>query len=335
MGTTLVVGATGQTGRAAVKNLLSHGAAVRALVRSPESAALFEGRGAEAVLGDLTDGPSLAAACVGVETIVATANAAIPSRRGDRFANVDRDGYLRLIAAAVQAGVRRFVYLSVMVLERQDLSPLFRSKRAVEQALMAAPLEPIVFRADLFMDTSFAMMGSEIPLRGADGATVLRPFGFANRYFESIKDSIERKGVALIPGDGAAGHSFVCVDDVASFLAAAALGGPAGTYDIGGPQVLSFLDVVKVWERVLGKSLRAKHTPAAVLRGMAALLRPFNEAGANLMAMNYIGAKTGTRGDERAASRFGVRLTTADEFLRARITCGAALPTLPPRAPSG
>ena len=66
------------------------------------------------------------------------------------------------------------------------------------------------------MDTAFAMMGSDIPLRGAESATVQRPFGFANRHFAKIRDSIEKKRTALIPGDGSKRHSFICVDDVAS-----------------------------------------------------------------------------------------------------------------------
>jgi len=243
---TLVIGATGQVGRAVIARLRRSARPVRAFVRSAEAAAGFQSAGIETALGDLTDASTLSRACFGATTVVATANAAVPTRRTDTFEAVERDGYRNLIRAAVSAGVRRFVFTSVPLTRHDRLSPLLRFKRETERALETSGLEHVIFRADVFMDTAFAMMGSAIPLRGAEGATVLRPFAFANRHFARIKDSIEQKGVAMIPGDGSSRHAFICVDDVAAFLAAAAISGLTGVYDIGGPEALSFLDIVRI-----------------------------------------------------------------------------------------
>src|SRR4051812_33393174 len=119
----LVVGATGQLGRAVLKKLKTQGASLRALVRNPESAAHFESLGIESVSGDLTDPASLARACEGVTVVIATANAAIPTRRTDTFEAVERDGYRNLIQAATGARVRRFIYTSVPVSRNERLSP--------------------------------------------------------------------------------------------------------------------------------------------------------------------------------------------------------------------
>ena len=192
--------------------------------------------GIEPVRGDLTDPSSLARACAGITTVIATANAAIPTRRTDTFEAVERDGYRNLIQAAVAARVRRFIYTSAPLSKHERLSPLLRFKRETERALAASGLDHVIFRADIFMDTAFTMMGSAIPLRGSESATVLRPFAFANRHFARIKDSIEQKHVALIPGDGTSRHTFICVDDVAAFLASAAFTGPSGIHAIGGPE---------------------------------------------------------------------------------------------------
>ena len=108
----LVIGATGQLGTAAIRKLKAQGANVRALVRSADSATRFHSFGIEPVLGDLTDPASLSRACLGVTTIIATANAAIPTRRTDTFEAVERYGYRNLIQAATAARVRRFVYTS-------------------------------------------------------------------------------------------------------------------------------------------------------------------------------------------------------------------------------
>jgi uncharacterized protein YbjT (DUF2867 family) len=175
------------------------------------------------------------------------------------------------------------------------------------------------------MDIAFAMMGSAIPLRGSEGATVLRPFAFANRHFARIGNSIERKHVALIPGDGTTRHGFVCVDDVARFLAAAAVSGPSGIHTVAGPEALTFLDIVRLFEQALGTTLRVRKTPASVFRTAAILLRPFSPAGANIMGLNYIAATEDSPVDSVAAAAFGVQLTSAQAFLEARTTKPAVL----------
>ena len=81
----LVIGATGQLGRAAIRKIKTRGASIRALTRSPESAAHFQSLGIEPVLGDLTDPASLTRACDGMTTLIATANAAAPTRPSDTF----------------------------------------------------------------------------------------------------------------------------------------------------------------------------------------------------------------------------------------------------------
>jgi uncharacterized protein YbjT (DUF2867 family) len=320
----LVVGSTGQLGTAAIRRLKMRGANVRALVRSPEAAARFQASGVETVFGDLTDPASLTRACSGAAVIVSTANAAIPSRATDTFDAVERQGYRNLIDAAGAAGVRRFVYTSTQLSKYGNLSPLFRCKRETEEALASSGIDHVIFRADVFMDTAFAMMGSSIPLRGAEGATVLRPFGFSTRHFARIKDSIESRYVALICGDGNRRHAFICVDDVAGFLAAAAFSGPSGIHVLGGPEALTFNQVAAIYERLLGVQLRIRHTPALVFRIAAPLVRPFSEAGANLLLLNYMAAKEDSLSDPTLPAKFGIEMTSAETFLRGKLTLAAA-----------
>ena len=298
---------------------------MRALVRRPETSAQFQSLGIEPVSGDLTDPASLTRACAGITTVIATANAAMPTRRTDTFEAVERDGYRNLIQAATAARVRRFVYVSVPPSKYERLSPFLKFKRETEQTLIASGLDHVIFRPGIFMDVAFTMMGSTIPLRGCEGATVLRPFGFANRHFARIKDSIEQKHLALIAGDGMKRHAFICVDDVAKFLVSTTFAGPSGIHAIGGPEALTFLDIVRLYERILGTTLRVQHTPARVFRVAALLVRPFSPAGANLMCLNYLAATEETRADPAAASVFGIQLTSAEAFLRGKSAMAASL----------
>jgi uncharacterized protein YbjT (DUF2867 family) len=325
MSKTLVVGATGQLGVAATKKLRASGKDVRALVRSAATVARFQELGAETAIGDLTQPDTLRAACAGISTIVATANAAIPSRATDTFEAVERHGYRNLIRAAVDAGVSRFIYTSVLRSKYEQSIEFFRWKRETEERLAESGMDHVIFRADAFMDVAFVMLGSTVPLRGAEAATVLRPFKFAQSHLERVKDSIEKKRTALIPGDGSVRHCFICVDDVAGFLASAACGGPSGVFDVGGPDPVTFLDIVRLYEKILGCKLRVKQTPAWVFRVAAPLIRPFSPAGANLMQLNIIAATEETVLDSmRAASAFHIQLTSAESFLRGKIAAAAA-----------
>ena len=109
----LVVGATGSLGRRIVHKLRAQGEDVRVLVRPASDWAELERAGAEIALGDLKEPPSLDRACAGVEVVVTTANSA---KRGgaDNVETVDLTGNRNLIDAAARAGVRRFVFVSVL-----------------------------------------------------------------------------------------------------------------------------------------------------------------------------------------------------------------------------
>jgi len=316
----LVVGATGQLGTAVIERLVGMGCPVRALVR-PGSPREFPESGVELVFGDLRDPGSLAAACRGVATVVATANVVVPRGAGG-FAEVEGTGYAHLLDACKAEGVRRIVLMSTDETPHDARVATFRSKRQIEDRIRASGLAHSIFRGSLFMDDWFALMGSSIPLRGARAATLRRPFWFARGFLAMAGTLIERRGIALVPDDGTTRHAFVALDDVAAILAAAAAAPEDGTHlvaNLGGPEVLSWNDIVGIFERVLGRKLRKLHTPASAYRALANVLGPFSPPAANLMAMSWLTAICETAWDGKPlAERFGVRLTSAEEFLRAK-----------------
>jgi uncharacterized protein YbjT (DUF2867 family) len=319
----LVVGATGQLGAAVVSKLAERGKAVRALVRETSDHRHLERVGVEIAVGDLTDTDSLEAACQGADAVIATANSAVPSRKADSFKSVDGRGYENLIRACIGQDVRQFVYASVVSHPKLDRLPLPAQKRITEKRLQESGLVYTIFRADAFMDVTFPMMGSDIPLRGAAAATVRRPFWFSSRFFGSIKDNIREKGEAVIAGYGTSRHSYICIDDVSEFLVKA-VGRPEAEnkiFDIGGPEALSQKDVLAVYEKELGKPLKARHTPAFVFRLGHVLLRPFSPAASNIMGLTYYSATTDSIIEmNETAKIFDVRLTSAEKFLHQKAT---------------
>ncbi len=315
----LVVGATGQLGTAIVRKLTDRARPVRALARRTSNYEQLARDGVDLVFGDLRDESSLDTACRDIETVIATANAAVPTQKLDSFRSVDGRGYENLIGAAKRAGVRQFIYTSALSYPAFDKLPLGKQKRITENRLRESGLEYTIFRADAFMDVSFAMMGSDLPVRGAAGATVERPFWFTSRFFSGVRDGMTKNGTAGIVGDGSTKHSYVCIDDLAEFHVKAVSNPDARnkTFDIGGPEALSQNEVVAIFEKVLGRSLKPKYTPAAVFKFGYGLLRFVSPAAANIMGLNYCSATRSSVVDmTETAKLFDVRLTSAEEFLR-------------------
>jgi uncharacterized protein YbjT (DUF2867 family) len=320
----LVVGATGQLGTAVIDRLVAAGQRVRALVR-PSSPREFVSEGVELAFGDLRDPESLVAACEGMASVVATANAVVP-RGPAGFEEVEDVGYANLVDACKFQNVRRILFMSVAETSLDKSVTTFRLKRQTEDRIRGSGLAHSIFRGAAFMDDWFALMGSSIPLRGSKAHTLRRPFWFAKGFLAVAGTSIEKRGLAVLPGNGKTRHAYFALDDVAAILAAAAAAPEDGENliaNLGGPEVLTGEEVVAIFTRVLGRPIRIVRTPARVYRVLADLLEPLSPQAGNLMAMSWAAALSGFDFDGKPlAERFGVRLTSAEEFLRAK----AALP---------
>lgn len=130
--TVLVVGATGRVAALVVPALVRRGATVRALVRSESGRRQAIGNGAaEAVVADLRDPPSLRRAAAGADGVF---------HIGPAFQADETQMGCNLVAAAQQAGVRKFAFSSVIQPTHVTLAN-HASKVPVEAALFESKLE--------------------------------------------------------------------------------------------------------------------------------------------------------------------------------------------------
>ncbi len=319
----LVVGASGQLGSRVVQQLVALRRPVRALVRRTSRVDHLRLTGVELVKGDLTDPPSIDAACQGAGAVIATANAVAPLH-GSSFAAVEDRGYATLIGACQRHRCGRFVLVSVPVTAQDQAVPLFRYKRLLEQRLQASGLEYAILRADLFMDDWFALIGSRLPARGDPAALIHRPWGFLQTFVGAVGDLIEKRGMALVPGTADTRHAFISIDDVAHALIRATdhPAAQGAVLDLTGPEVLSWGDVAALYATVLQRPVRVVSTPGWVFRMQQILMRPFSQAASNIMGLNWVAAHTRPEAGVGHAALLGVQLQRAEDFLRAK----AALP---------
>lgn len=316
----LVVGASGQLGTRIVQQLSAARRPVRAMVRKTSRQQHLRLPHVDIVQADLSDPASLDAAVQGAGAVIATATAVAPLH-GSRFAEVDDAGYAALIAACQRHRSGRFVMVSVPQTPFDDKVPLCGYKRRIEQRLAASGLPHAVLRFEPFMDDWFALAGLALATRGDAAALTARPWPFLQRFMGVVGGLAEKRGLLIVAGSADSRQAFITVDDVARCCIAATAHAAAdnATLGIGGPERLSWAEVAAKTAAVLGRPVQVVGTPAAVFALQKTLMRPFSEAAANIMALNWMAAQPRTPPDDAAAALLGVSpLTTADQFLRAQ-----------------
>lgn len=289
----LVVGATGFLGAEICRRLTAQGESVRGMVRPTSDEATvrrLRALGVETVQADLRDPPSLDAACAGVSAVVSTATCTRSRQPGDSVEATDLGGQLALVDAAARAGVSRFVYVSYSGHLTQD-SPLTRAKRTLEQRIR---------------DSGMAF-------------TILRPTYFMEVWLSPALGFDAMNGTATIYGDGTRPISFISLSDVATF-AVAALRDPAAAGDLlelGGPEALTPLQVVRTFEEAGGKPLAVQHVP------VEALAQQY-DAASDSLAKSFAGLMLDyARGDaipmDDVQRRLPCSLTSVRDFARATL----------------
>jgi uncharacterized protein YbjT (DUF2867 family) len=227
----LVVGATGPIGLGAeiCRLLRSEGRPTRALARRTSDARRTENlrnMGVELIEGDLKDSESLKPACRDVRTVISTASILVSRQPNDTVEQVDSRGHRDLIDVAKAFGVESFLFTSFSGGIDGDF-PFRNAKRDVERHLKESGLTYTILRPMFFMEVWLNPIGG---------------FDFANAR-------------ASIYGEGQNKISWLSFYDVARF-ALMCLDNPSArnaTFELGGPEPLSPLEVVRIFEDLSGR----------------------------------------------------------------------------------
>lgn len=291
--TFLVVGATGELGTSVARLLREREEPVRCLVRPQTDASALEELGAKIARGDLLDSESLGAACAEVGTVISTATAIsrlLAGARGPSLAAVDDQGVGALIAAAEQAGVERFVYVSYAGVDAALGFPLERAKLANEQRLRRAILRAVIVRPDGFQEVQLS---------------------------PTARFDLERGTVAML-GRGDNRRRFVSRENVAALLVALALDpDPPLVVEVGGPDAISPNETVALAERLTGRPLKRRRMPRPLVWLGMRLLSRSRPALASIFGIGLLVDTQEAHWDDHMLIRYGISPRSIAEHLGA------------------
>lgn len=284
----LVIGATGMVGGEVCRQLSNEGQSVRGLIRTTSDQAKVEklkGYGVEVVEGDLRNRASLDNACQGVVAVISTVSSMPFSYQpGENdIQTVDTDGQINLIDAAKDAGVKHFIYTSFTM---DNDFPLRNAKRTVEKYLKKSGLTYTILQPGYFMEVWLS------PAVGFDAANAK----------------------TQIYGSGEKPISWISFQDVAKFAVACLDNNAAvnAILPIGGPEALSQLEMVKIFEDIGGQQFDLQHVPEdALAEQQKASTDPMQQSFTGLMRWYAKGDPIDMKETLKA---FPVELTTVQDY---------------------
>ncbi len=246
-----VFGGSGFVGSQVVRALAKRGWRLRVAVRRPGHAYRLPMLGdvgqIEIVQANLRDRDSVARALDGAQAVVNTVGVLYESGR-QRFAALHLDGAATVAAEAATAGAKALVHISAIGADKASSAVYFRTKAAGEAAVVAA----------------------------FPSASILRPaviFGPEDSFFNRFAAMAMISPALPLIGGGAGRFQPVYVGDVAAAVAKILAGAPSGsrTFELGGPAVYTFRELMALMLREIGRSRLLLPIPMPLARVLGAV----------------------------------------------------------------
>jgi len=221
----LLTGATGYVGGRLLKKLESQGYAVRCLARHPEYLKNKIASSTELVQGDLLNEDSLKNAMSGIETAYYLVHS-----MGSKgvFEDEEKQSAFNFANAAKKAGIKKIIYLGGLS-HGKELSAHLRSRRQAGEILRESGIPVIEFQASIII-------------------------GSGSLSFEMIRALMERLPVMTTPRWVNVLAQPIAIEDVIEYLLQAARLpiSESVVFEIGGPEKMSYLDLMREYGRQRG-----------------------------------------------------------------------------------
>lgn len=225
-GLVLLTGSTGYVGGRLLTLLEKRGIPVRCLTRRPEAMQDRVSETTQVVQGDVLDPQSLPAALNGVDIAYYFVHSMGDSRD---FESQDRIAATNFAKAATTAGVQSIIYLGGLGNPDEKLSKHLRSRHETGDVLRANHSHVIEFRASIVI-------------------------GSGSLSFEMIRALVERLPIMICPRWVQVNAQPIAIEDLLAYLLAAPdlPSGPSQVYEIGGPDQVSYGQIMQEYARQRG-----------------------------------------------------------------------------------
>ena len=233
----LVTGATGFVGRRVVAELLKRHHQVRCYVHTPGRERMFTGRSVEVRYGSVSDSDALAEALTGVEAVVHLVGIIRQTPRSS-FDLINRQGTADVVNAAKNSGVKHFVQLSAIGAGEDPQYAYLLSKWRAEQELVNSGLSYTILRSSVM-------------------------FGEGDEFLNALAAMVRVLPILPVVGSGRNRFQPIAVEDVARCVALSLDRGSLRhrTMEIGGPEQLTYNQIVAALARTMGKRRLRLHVP--------------------------------------------------------------------------
>ena len=230
-GLVVVFGGSGFVGRHIVRRLAKDGFKLRVVMRRPNEALFLKTAGRtgqiELVQGNIRDETSSRAALQGASAVI-NAVGILYETGPQKFDAVQSAGAARLATLAAEQGIDRFIQISAIGADAGSASAYARSKAEGEAAILAACPQAHVLRPSI-------VVGPE------------------DDFFNRFARMAQIAPALPLVGGGLTRYQPVGVFDVAQAVAACLDGAPSGIYELGGPQIYTFRELMELMLDKIGK----------------------------------------------------------------------------------
>ncbi|HWB25393.1 MAG TPA: SDR family oxidoreductase [Chitinophagaceae bacterium] len=244
MNNILLAGATGYLGSYILKGLLAQNIQTKVLVRHPER--LPQGAASSRltiIKAELTKPAELQNCCAGINTVISTVGIT-RQKDGLTYMDVDYQANLNLLDEALKAGVKKFIYVSVLHGQKLRGTKLGAAKEKFVDAVKASGID----------------------------YCIIRP----NGYFSDMKDflSMAKSGRAYLFGNGENKMNPIHGEDLAA-VCIKAVELPEKEINIGGPQLFTLNQIAALALETLGKPVKIIHLPGWLRKMALGFMRTF------------------------------------------------------------
>ena len=284
----LIVGANGHLGHVVVETAIENDYQVRAADTKTDRLDSMKHSGLEKVQVDITKKETLAPLMDGVMGVISTVGL-WRENPPYTFDSVDRQGNINLFEVAMQEGVKKAVYVSLLNAEKARKAKVMLAKRAVERFLEDSNLD----------------------------YTVFRPSGLFHDFVEVFKPQI-LKGQVRGLGDGSLKMQPLSPKDLSRCMVNALKNPNASraVFDIGGPESFTYHEAISLVAKIMGKEPKISYTPFWLAKALAHIINRIKPGGflqpdwIEILTMDSVAEV------ENIKKVFGVELDTIRPYLQ-------------------